>query len=229
MSEKVSVGIAVVSVLAIAVFLFTALFFGAADALAQLEGNGRRGWAASSEYVRRYDANTVCTVCGKVLRVERFAPRHGMSRGVHLLVHTNEGSMVVHLGPAWFIDNQPESIRDGDSIKIVGSRITYRGELVLVAAKVRTDNGVLSLRETDGRPLWSGWRPIDDEVAVQAVPPARMGIETQGRSTEKVSLYKNDLDRHLWSWEDRRRLNGRNGRRREAGRRAGLRLCSSHR
>jgi hypothetical protein len=209
MNERICFGLEVVSVIALAVFVLTALFLGAVDALAQVEGNGGHGWTADSEYNCRYDVNTLCTVGGKIRRVERFAPSHGMSRGVHLVMQTAEGDLTVDLGPAWFVDNQDERFRAGDSVEILGSRITYRGESVLVAAKVRTGRRVLNLRDADGRPLWSGWKQVEEELAVPACQSVHAGVEIQHESPESCFLYKSDVDRHLWSWEDCRRTNSR--------------------
>ena len=89
------------------------------DSSAQSQGMGRRqgGWGPGSPYARLYNPQTVETMSGVVASIERFTPSKGMSHGVHALLKTDKESIVVHLGPAWFIDNQ---IRRSD--RVIGSR-----------------------------------------------------------------------------------------------------------
>ncbi len=129
-----------------------ALFPGVKDALAQRAGHGRRGWATGNVYNRHYDLGTLCKVNGEVIRVERFAPSRGMSRGVPLLVRTPDEILSVHLGPAWFIDAQVGRLKSGDFIEVTGSRVHYRGETILMAAVV--SDGGLRLRDDSGHPVW---------------------------------------------------------------------------
>ncbi len=74
-----------------------------ADAFAQpgMRWRGGGGWGAESSYGRMYDRNTIETVSGEVVKVDRITPMKGMSYGIHLLVKTDTEEISVHLGPAW--------------------------------------------------------------------------------------------------------------------------------
>jgi len=131
----------------------------AAPVMAQRGPGGRGGgWGPGAAYGRMYDIKTVETMQGKVVAVERFAPRKGMSPGVHLQVQTDRQKVSVHLGPAWCIDRQELQIAVGDRITVRGSRIDFDGKPAVIAAEVHKGDETLTLRDADGYPVWSGWR-----------------------------------------------------------------------
>lgn len=129
------------------------------DACAQRRGKGQGGaWGPGSSYERLYNPQTVETISGVVVSVNRFTPIGGRSYGVHAMVKTEKETLSVHLGPAWFIDNQESEIKAGDKVEIKGSRITYEGKPAIIAAEVTMGNETLTLRDAGGTPAWSGWR-----------------------------------------------------------------------
>ena len=116
------------------------------------------GWGVGSQYDRMFDPNSVQTVSGEVVSVDKFTPASGMSSGVHLLVKTATETISVHLGPSWFIENQDTKIAPKDRIEFKGSRITYKGKPAVIAAEVKKGDEVLTLRDANGVPVWAGWR-----------------------------------------------------------------------
>ena len=127
---------------------------------AHRQGIGRRqgSWDSGSPYSRLYNPQTVETMSGVVESIEKFTPSKGMSYGVHVVLKTDREAIVVHLGPAWFIDNQDPKIGLGDRVEIMGSRIVFEGKPALIAATVTKDGEILTLRDASGVPVWSGWR-----------------------------------------------------------------------
>ncbi|MCI0532511.1 MAG: hypothetical protein L0Y74_11305 [candidate division Zixibacteria bacterium] len=105
-----------------------------------------------------YDPNTVTTISGEVIIVERITPLKGMSFGIYLMVKTDTEEISVHLGPAWYVANQDEKIYPNDQVEITGSRITYEGKPAIIAAEIKKGDAVLVLRDENGYPLWAGWR-----------------------------------------------------------------------
>jgi len=122
----------------------------------QWRGGG--GWGSGSQYNRLYDAKTVETISGEVVAVESIAPVNGMTAGMHVQVKTEKGTISVHLGPAWFLENQDLKIEPKDQIEVKGSRVSYEGKPAIIAAEVTKDDSVLKLRDATGVPVWSGWR-----------------------------------------------------------------------
>lgn len=124
----------------------------------KINWKGQGGWGAGSQYGRMYDPKTIETISGEVIRVDRIAPMKGMSGGVHLTVKTDKEEIPVHLGPAWYVENQDITIGQNDMIEVKGSKITFEGKPAIIAACVKKDSAVLTLRDEKGIPVWSGWR-----------------------------------------------------------------------
>jgi hypothetical protein len=82
----------------------------------------------------------------------------GMSYGLHAVVKTDKETIPVHLGPAWYLENQDVTIAPKDKIAVKGSRITFEGKPVMIAAELKKGDDVLVLRDAGGFPVWSGWR-----------------------------------------------------------------------
>jgi hypothetical protein len=106
-------------------------------------------------YARLYNPQTVETVSGQVLSVDKIAPRRRGSYGVHLVLKTADGELSVHLGPSWFIDHQSMKIAPSDAIEVIGSRVTYDGKPALIASQVKKGNETIVLRDSNGLPMWS--------------------------------------------------------------------------
>jgi hypothetical protein len=119
---------------------------------------GTRGWGAETPYVRLYNSKSMETISGIVTAIQRFIPGRGMSAGIHLLVRSGVEVIDVHLGPEWFIENQDIGIQPKDQIEIKGSRVTFRGQPVIIAEEILKGEDVLKLRDENGFPAWIAWR-----------------------------------------------------------------------
>lgn len=154
----------------VAGLLVTALVF------AQSRGT-QDAWGPGSHYGRMYNPQTVQTITGEVVSVDKFAPMMGMSHGrmgapggamgmrggamgmpsgIHLMVKTATETVSVHLGPSWFLEKQEVQIKPGDQVKVTGSRITFDGKPAIIASEVSKGGRVLKLRDANGAPVWSG-------------------------------------------------------------------------
>ena len=103
---------------------------------------------------RDYDPKTVETIRGTVLSVEKTTPTKGRGYWVDLMLQTENGTIAVQLGPAWYIDKQTPRIEANDTIMVTGSRVTMDGKSVVIAAEIRKQNQVVKLRDAKGIPLW---------------------------------------------------------------------------
>ena len=103
-----------------------------------------------------YDARTVETVTGEVVGVEHVAAGHGRSGGVHLTLKTDRETLDVHLGPAWYVDEQAVKIGRGDRVEAEGSRVSIDGKPVIIARQVKKGGDTLTLRNESGVPVWAG-------------------------------------------------------------------------
>jgi hypothetical protein len=118
---------------------------------------GARCWSTNGEFVRLYDPKTVRKVAGEVVSVEKLAAAGG-SLGIHLHLKTGQGTLVVNVGPSWYLDHQEAQIEAKDKIEITGSQVTLDGQPALIAAEIKKADRVLKLRDENGVPMWAGWR-----------------------------------------------------------------------
>ena len=122
-----------------------------------MKWKGGGGWGIGTQYGKMYNPKTAETISGEVVSVDKFTPVKGMSYGVHLTVKTDKETISVHLGPAWYIENQDVKIEPKDKIQVKGSRITFDGKPAIIAAEVKKGQEILRLRDENGFPAWSGW------------------------------------------------------------------------
>lgn len=103
------------------------------------------------------DADSVTTLIGTVERLElKSSPQFPSRYGVHLFLAMDDGTVDVHLGPAWFLDNQDIQIQEGDAVTVTGADILREGMTGFVALQVQRGDDTLHLRDEAGRPLWRG-------------------------------------------------------------------------
>lgn len=106
-----------------------------------------------------YDPAKAETVAGEVAAVEQFSGGRRMGQGVGLKLKTPAETLLVHLGPQWFIEQQGEmSIKAGDKVEVKGVKTVRRGQDVFIAGEVKKGSEVLKLRDEKGIPLWAGWK-----------------------------------------------------------------------
>lgn len=110
---------------------------------------------------RFYDPKSVVTVQGQVEKVETMS-RQGRQGGegrpgqqaqvVHL--KTDQGTLLVHLGPGKFLEKQQFAPKAGDTMTVTGSKLTTGKGDVILAAEVKSGDKTLTLRDAQGVPVW---------------------------------------------------------------------------
>lgn len=116
------------------------------SALAQM-GMGRR----------LYDPATEVTVKGTVEKVTETAGRRGWN-GLHLTLQTEGPVYAVHVGPAAYVKRNGFTFSAGDRIEVTGSKVGIGGTETILAREIKKDGQVLTLRTSQGIPLWSRGR-----------------------------------------------------------------------
>jgi mono/diheme cytochrome c family protein len=104
---------------------------------------------------RGYNPSTETTVKGTVEEVKQL-PMRGGPGGTHVTLKTDKGVLDVHLGPSAFLAERHFEISKGDQIEVTGSKMSIDGTEALVAREVKKGSQVLTLRNANGIPLWSG-------------------------------------------------------------------------
>jgi hypothetical protein len=102
-----------------------------------------------------YDPNTVVTVSGIVIAKTPPSAR-GLPQLVYLTLRTDAGKFTIFLGPDLYVDKLPVQIHNLDKIQVTGSKITWEGQPVIMAAEIKRGDQLLKLRGPNGVPVWSG-------------------------------------------------------------------------
>ncbi len=71
-----------------------------------------------------------------------------------LLLKTDMGRLVIHLGPAGYFMKHNFQIRAGDTLKVTGVRVMQDQVALIQAREVRNQQQRLRLRDRNGLPLW---------------------------------------------------------------------------
>ncbi|MGA9755985.1 MAG: hypothetical protein WBV23_12685 [Desulfobaccales bacterium] len=113
------------------------------------------GQPAARQAARLYNPQTVEILAGRVVAINRLAPKKaGRPVRVTMVLQTDQGAVKVHLGPADFIDQQM-ILAVGDQVEVKGVRITRPRVTMFIAGEVKKGDQVLKLRDdATGRPLW---------------------------------------------------------------------------
>jgi hypothetical protein len=97
-----------------------------------------------------FDTRTEARVTGTVEAVTNVAAPDewccGAGGGTHLTVKTATESIDVHLGPTVWLRERGINLAVGDTVEIVGSRVTMRGAHVLLAREITKDATTWTLR-----------------------------------------------------------------------------------
>jgi hypothetical protein len=107
-----------------------------------------------------YDVRTEATIRGTVESVDTITGAGGRGRhalgGTHLTVKTEKESLAVHVGPTAYLTEKGITLAKGDTLEILGSRVTIGEESVVIARQIKKGDNTWTLRDAFGRPLWSG-------------------------------------------------------------------------
>ena len=130
------------------------LTFGYAD-----EPSGIQGWEKGSDYNKLYNLDEWDDFKGYVVGFKKIIPLPGMAPGVALLVRDRDSEevVIVHLGPAAFVNPNRVGVRKGDKVKVKGVWAEIKGKEVFMASKVKKGNySEYKVRLTkDGTPFWT--------------------------------------------------------------------------
>jgi hypothetical protein len=123
------------------------------------ERKDQGGWEKGGTYDRYYKSNELEKLRATVVAIEEIVPLPGMSPGVALKVVESEedkDSIVIHVCPQWYMNEDSIGIKKGDRLKIRGAWAEIDGQDVFMASKIKKGEYFeLKVRLTkDGTPFW---------------------------------------------------------------------------
>ena len=84
-----------------------------------------------------YDPQTVTTISGVVVSLTPPQAEAGLPYLAYLTLRTETEKIKVFLGPSLYVDQLPVKIKELDRIQVTGSKITWEGKPVILAAEVK--------------------------------------------------------------------------------------------
>jgi len=110
----------------------------------------------NSSYAKLYNRSSVLTFRGKVTGITVGSAFPGAGNSVRLIVRaTNGGSMLVEVGPQWFVDNQRLKLHLKDKVAVTGSKVLLDNRGSIMAQKIVKGRVAMVLRDTAGHPYWA--------------------------------------------------------------------------
>ncbi len=102
-----------------------------------------------------YDTSTVTTITGTIASVDSQAAPRGNFYMVRLTVQDTTSLTSVSVGPSSYLDSQGVSFNKGDSIQVTGSKVSFNGNEIVIAAKIVSSGKTTKLRDDSGQPVWA--------------------------------------------------------------------------
>ncbi|WP_348730695.1 hypothetical protein [Rheinheimera texasensis] len=137
-------------------------------------------WGMRGQYQRMFNPKTIQTVHGQILAVEPFSLNNRMCNGLHIKLRTAATELIVHLGPKFYVEDQPITLAYGMQVSATGSMIQYLNAPAMIATEINTEHGVLKLRSADGIPYWS--RRMTSDAAVPYDPQQKVSTKANQNS-----------------------------------------------
>ncbi len=101
-----------------------------------------------------YNPKNETTIAGTVQEVQEFYCPVTDDRGTHLLLKTEQGTMMVHVALSRFLREHNLSFNPGERWQVTGAKIRYEGKEGLIARELARGAEVYTLRDASGKPLW---------------------------------------------------------------------------
>lgn len=102
-----------------------------------------------------YNAAAEVTLTGEVQETREFFCPLSDEQGMHLVLRTGQGDVLVHVGPARFLRSQEIRISPHDQVSVIGNRVNYQGQDAFLVREITRGNEVMILRDQQGRPVWN--------------------------------------------------------------------------
>jgi hypothetical protein len=113
-----------------------------------------RGIRSLRSYSRPFDPDHIEEVNGIVLEIYHAKESSYDSRGVVLLLDAEDDILMVHVGPTWYVDHQLRNFKQGEELTVLGSRVSYHGEEILVVQTLHRGKKKFRFRDENGSPFW---------------------------------------------------------------------------
>lgn len=98
----------------------------------------------------RYDAAKEVTLRGEIL----YAADSAAGAGMYVIMKDGNNEIEVHLAPSSFLATAGIELKVGSTIKVSGSRTTWKGSDIILARELTAGSKTVTLRNANGQPRW---------------------------------------------------------------------------
>jgi hypothetical protein len=110
--------------------------------------------SGKSEALPKYDRATETDFSAVVTTVKEV-PRESPLNGINLVVKSASGATFdVYLGPSEFLKSFEVTFVRGDRIHVIGSKVDFSGQPLILVRQVRKESATIYLRDKDGKHYW---------------------------------------------------------------------------
>lgn len=107
----------------------------------------------SPTHTEIYFKLTEMTIIGEVESVTTVETDMGV-RCVELALTTGTETLLVHIGPAEFVERNKIQFTKGETLEMIGSRTKENNVDAFLPREIKQGVNTIMLRDRDGRPLW---------------------------------------------------------------------------
>ncbi len=105
-------------------------------------------------YGKMFNPKTIDTVTGEILKIQYYEE-------IILIIYTDaKKPVLVALGPTGYFEGQRKVLKPGNKVTVTGSMIIADDTPYLIATEIKEGNEELQVRDTEGHPVWMGWKTI---------------------------------------------------------------------
>lgn len=128
-------------------------------------GNNPGNMYSNYGYSNQSGMNGYGAPTGKILQTDSSEKFTGVVRSINrvnlpnqtqvqMILSTDQGDLLVIVGPAQFLDQQRFKFAAGDKVTVSGYRITANGQVVITAAQIQKNGNTLQLLNERRQPIW---------------------------------------------------------------------------
>lgn len=111
-----------------------------------------------SNMTRLYNSATVDTITGIIKNVDVVNSGYGRFPGTLLTLKDTKPTVKILIAPVWYLTDLNVQIKKDEAIKIIGSRVTYLNEQLIITKEMLYKNETYTIRNESGIPVWAGRR-----------------------------------------------------------------------
>jgi DNA/RNA endonuclease YhcR with UshA esterase domain len=103
----------------------------------------------------KYDKSAEVTITGIVTDVKDYECPISGTMGAHITIKPEQGEPIeIHVAATKFVKSYEMVFAKGDTVEVVGSKVKFQGNDVVIARELTHGQDTFTFRDKDGKPVW---------------------------------------------------------------------------